>query len=158
MPIEIRFPGVFIEEIPSGVHTIQGVSTSVAAFIGRSLRGPMQSLGLLGSFADFVRLYGGLWSESTLGYAVAQFYDNGGSQAVVVRVHNGATAARAVVSEGGLGLIAATEGQWGNALRARVDVPTPGSRLFDLAVKDLEGGSTEVFEKLSVDPTHPRFV
>jgi uncharacterized protein len=158
MPTEISFPGVFIEEIPSGVHTIEGVSTSVAAFIGRSLRGPVQSPGLLGSFADFVRLYGGLWTESTLGYAVAQFYDNGGSQAVVVRVHNGATAARAVVSEGGLGLIAANEGQWGNALRARVDVPTPGSRLFDLAVKDLEAGSTEAFEKLSVDQTHPRFV
>jgi uncharacterized protein len=158
MSAEINVPGVFIEEIPSGVHTTQGVATSIAAFIGRSLRGPTESPGSVGSFADFVRLYGGLWAQSTLGYAVAQFYNNGGSQAVVVRVHNGATAARAVVSEGGLGLIAADEGQWGNALRARVDVPAPGSRLFDLAVKDLGAGSTEVFEKLSVDPANPRFV
>ena len=158
MPIEISFPGVFIEEIPSGVHTIEGVSTSVAAFIGRSLRGPRQSPGSVGSFADFVRSYGGLWAGSTLGYAVQQFFNNGGSQAVVVRVHNAAAAARAVISEGGLGLIAADEGQWGNALRARVDVPAPGSGLFDLTVKDLGTGASEVFEKLSVDPASPRFV
>ncbi len=40
MPSDLTYPGVYIEEIPSEVRTITGVSTSVTAFIGRTLRGP----------------------------------------------------------------------------------------------------------------------
>ena len=31
MPVAPTYPGVYIEEIPSGVHTITGVSTSITA-------------------------------------------------------------------------------------------------------------------------------
>jgi uncharacterized protein len=65
---------------------IDGVATSITAFIGSALRGPTELPGSVNSFADFERLYGGLWAQSTLGYAVQQFFLNGGSQASIVRV------------------------------------------------------------------------
>jgi phage tail sheath protein FI len=65
---------------------INGVATSITAFIGSALRGPTELPGSVNSFADFERLYGGLWAQSTLGYAVQQFFLNGGSQALIVRV------------------------------------------------------------------------
>lgn len=40
MPVTLSYPGVYIEEVPSGVRTITGVATSITAFIGRTLRGP----------------------------------------------------------------------------------------------------------------------
>jgi phage tail sheath protein FI len=67
-------------------HPITGVATSITAFIGSALRGPTDMPGSVNSFADFERLYGGLWAQSTLGYAVQQFFLNGGSQALIVRV------------------------------------------------------------------------
>ena len=67
-------------------HPITGVATSITAFIGSALRGPTNMPGSVNSFADFERLYGGLWAPSTLGYAVQQFFLNGGSQALIVRV------------------------------------------------------------------------
>ena len=86
MPITPTYPGVYVEEIPSGVRTITGVATSVTAFIGRTLRGPVNQAVTINSFADFERIFGGLWVESSLGYAVRDFYLNGGSQAVIVRL------------------------------------------------------------------------
>jgi uncharacterized protein len=65
---------------------INGVATSITAFIGSALHGPTDVPGSVNSFADFERLYGGLWTQSTLGYAVQQFFLNGGSQALIVRV------------------------------------------------------------------------
>ena len=65
---------------------IDVVATSITAFIGSAPRGPTELPGSVNSFADFERLYGGLWAQSTLGYAVQQFFLNGGSQALIVRV------------------------------------------------------------------------
>jgi hypothetical protein len=65
---------------------INGVATSITAFIGSALRGPTELPGSVNSFNDFERLYGGLWAPSRLGYAVQQFFLNGGSQALIVRV------------------------------------------------------------------------
>src|SRR5215210_4826537 len=88
MPITPTYPGVYIEEIPSGVRTIVGVATSITAFLGRALRGPTNEPVTINSFGDFERVFGGLWVESTLGYAVRDFYLNGGSQAIIVRLYN----------------------------------------------------------------------
>jgi phage tail sheath protein FI len=86
MPVQPTYPGVYIEEIPSGVRTITGVATSIAAFVGRARRGPVNEPVTLNSFGDFERIFGGLWADSTLGYAVRGFYLNGGGQAVIVRL------------------------------------------------------------------------
>lgn len=86
MPVSLKFPGVYIQEIPSGVRTITGVATSIAAFVGRALRGPLNDPVTIQNFGDFERIFGGLWLESTLGYAVRDFYLNGGGTALIVRL------------------------------------------------------------------------
>src|SRR4028119_1906103 len=87
MPTPLTYPGVYIEEIPSGVRTITGVATSITAFVGRTQRGPVDEPITINSFSDFERMFGGLWAESTLSYAVRDFYLNGGSQAIIVRLY-----------------------------------------------------------------------
>src|SRR5215831_7497051 len=88
MPVLATYPGVYIQEIPSGVHTITGVATSITAFIGSALRGPDNLPVTINSYGDFERIFGGLWVGSTLGYAVRDFFLNGGAQAIVVRLYN----------------------------------------------------------------------
>jgi len=88
MPSTLTYPGVYIEEIPSGVRTITGVATSVTAFIGRAPRGPVNEPVTINSFGDFERTFGGLWLKSTMSYAVRDFYLNGGSQAIIIRLYH----------------------------------------------------------------------
>ena len=68
MPVTPTYPGVYIEEISSGVRTITGVATSITAFIGRALTGPINESIVINSYSDFERSFGGLWLESTLGF------------------------------------------------------------------------------------------
>ena len=246
MPATLSYPGVYIEEIPSGVHTITGVATSITAFIGRALRGPTNEAITINSYADFERIFGGLWIESRLGYAVHDFYLNGGSQAIIVRLFHpffasdaeradaldaaqdaaaaaaaevsssvatpltvaqkarnsetaetvavrktaadtvasaaeaaalasGATLAsvsaaanaaigiaapqtKAIIDANGLPLVAVSEGEWGNYLRARVDNNVAGgvTNLFNLSLRDDKTGQIEVFRNVSITPGHPR--
>ncbi|HEV7661608.1 MAG TPA: phage tail sheath C-terminal domain-containing protein [Allosphingosinicella sp.] len=122
MPVAVSYPGVYIEEIPSGVRTITGVATSITAFLGRTVTGPINEPVTVNSFGDFERRFGGLAADSPLGYAVRDFYVNGGSTALIVRLFNGvAEDASAKLTVGGLALAAATPGKWGNKLRAVVD-------------------------------------
>jgi uncharacterized protein len=86
MPVNPTYPGVYVEEIPSGVRTITGVATSITAFIGRAMRGPANVATTIESFADFERIFGGLWLSSSMGYSVNDFYQNSGNQAVIVRL------------------------------------------------------------------------
>ena len=39
MPATLTYPGVYIEEVPSGVRTISGVATSITAFVGWLAKG-----------------------------------------------------------------------------------------------------------------------
>src|SRR5262245_66652558 len=87
------YPGVYIREIPSGVHTITGVATSITAFIGRAPRGPANAATVVNSFADYERQFGGLSCLSTMSFAVRHFFLNGGRPAIIVRVQNGETLA-----------------------------------------------------------------
>ena len=98
MPVIPTYPGVYIEEIPSGVRTITGVATSITAFIGRAKRGLVNEPVRIQSFSDFDRQFGGLWTKSTMSYAVQQYFLNGGQDAIIVRVHNGATTANLSLS------------------------------------------------------------
>lgn len=86
MPVQPTYPGVYIEEIPSGVRTITGVATSITAFIGRAQRGETNKAITINSFGDFERIFGGLWLHSRLGFPVRDFYLNGGSQAIIIRL------------------------------------------------------------------------
>jgi phage tail sheath protein FI len=142
MPVTTTYPGVYIEEIPSGVRTITGVATSVTAFIGRALRGPVNQPVMIHSFGEFERTFGGLWASTPLSYAVRDFYQNGGSQALVVRLYKQQgqnsglavadlsaasptvarrRAAAAAPSAAPLAIRAIDPGAWGNGLRITVD-------------------------------------
>ena len=173
MPATLNFPGVYIDELPSGVRTISGVATSITAFIGRALRGKLNEPTTISSFGDFERVFGGLWQDSTLGYAVRAYFQNGGSQAVVVRLFHerDKTNSTASVVVGGaaaekLTLQAASPGRWGEGLRAAVDhdvtaaaaqrVGLPVSDLFNLTVTDTTGGASEVLRNVTFRANHPR--
>jgi uncharacterized protein len=159
MPVALSYPGVYLEELPSSVRTITGVATSIAAFVGQAAKGPVNTPVTVTSYADFERVFGGLWINSRLGYAVSNFYQNGGTTAVIVRIiHSDATAA--TISPGGLSLLAASEGQWGNNLAAVVDTHVQAAvatqfgvttaDLFNLSVRDSGTGAIEVYRNLTV--------
>lgn len=170
---EIKHPGVFVEEIPRGPRPIEGVPTSITAFVGRTWRGPIDEPVHLTSLADYERQFGGLWRESTLGFAVKQFFENGGAQAIVVRVATpaGELAARSAIIrlEGGEVFRAASPGSWGLNLKVAIDrAELTDDKLFNLTVmddaesrrdSDQRGGSgeTERFTNLSVDPASAQF-
>ena len=160
MPVTVTYPGVYIEEVPSAVRTITGVSTSITAFIGRARRGPVNQATVIHSFGEFERVFGGLWGQSALGYAVQHYFLNGGATAVIVRVHGGATAST-VDFGGGLTLAAANPGAWGNQLRARVDHDTADpadTTAFNLSVMDLATRIVETHRNVSTSATSARNV
>jgi phage tail sheath protein FI len=81
-------PGVYVEELPFGAASIDGVETSTAGFVGPVSRGPCRAVRVR-SFADFERAFGGLEAGSDLGYAVLSFFAGGGRDAWVAGVRPG---------------------------------------------------------------------
>ncbi len=161
------YPGVYIEEIPSGVHTITGVATSITAFIGRARKGKLDDPVLVQSYSDYEREFGGLWENSTMSFAVQQYFAHGGKDALIVRVSNGALSATISLPTASSTLVlrAANEGDWGESLQASVDYDTKDPvTLFNLKVQELGSpGSTEVvseemFRNLSMDSTSATFI
>ena len=93
MSFATPYPGVYLREISSGVRTITGVATSITAFIGRAARGPVNKAVTINNFGDFERIFGGLDVNCLMSYAVRDFYLNGGSQAIIVRLYRSSEAA-----------------------------------------------------------------
>lgn len=120
MPVSPTYPGVYVEEIPSSVRTIVGVPTSVTAFIGRAERGPVDDPVVINNWGDFERRFGGLQVDYPMSYAVQDFFLNGGSQAVIVRLFKGS--GTAALAAGDFKVAAVNPGTWGNALEVTVDV------------------------------------
>ncbi len=155
------YPGVYIQELPSPVHTIAGVATSIAAFVGYTARGIDDRAQNIFSFSDFERLYGGLASDSELSYAVAQFFQNGGTQAYVVRVKaHGATPSS--VTFDGLTFTALSTGAWTNGqLLIDVDLQnidlTADPEAFNLTVTDLAGQTSESFANVTLKTSATRY-
>ncbi len=178
MPATLTYPGVYVEEIPSGVHTITGVATSITAFIGRAARGQIDEATTINSFGDYERNFGGLSLLSTMSFAVRDFYLNGGSQAVIVRVVNGGLTARATLPTDAssppstippgdnLLLDASSPGAWGNNLSVLVDHNTKDKAdpsLFNITVFETDPNTnqvvaTEKFLNVSVSALNARFV
>jgi Bacteriophage tail sheath protein len=96
MPPDLSHPGVFVEEIPTGARTIARVSTSVTAFIGAANCGRSYRAMRINSFSKFEQRFGGLIANYDFGYAVQQFFLNGGKEAWVVRVARQLTAAKVI--------------------------------------------------------------
>ncbi|HEY5775455.1 MAG TPA: phage tail sheath family protein, partial [Xanthomonadales bacterium] len=151
MPTTSSYPGVYIEEVPSGIRKITGVATSITAFIGRALRGPEDDPVRVQNFAEFERVFGDLWRDSTMTYVVQQFFQNGGRDALIVRVQNGGSAATLTLAAA-FKLVASSRGDWGEKLRIRVDHVTPdpsNTTLFNLTILDTGTGAMERFLNLS---------
>lgn len=171
MPVSLSYPGVYVEEVSSGVRTVVGVSTSVAAFIGRAKKGPENIATTINGFGEFERIFGGLWSDSSMSFAVRDFFLNGGGQAVIVRLfHRDEATPAATISVGVDSLpkledvrkitigewkfAAASPGKWGASLRVKISqAEGPGaaavakqmgldvSDLYNVTVRDSTPGA-----------------
>ncbi|MFO0943680.1 MAG: hypothetical protein U0930_23335 [Pirellulales bacterium] len=122
MPTQVSYPGVYIEEIPSGVRTISGVATSIACFIGWAPMGPTDRAVRIGSFSDYVRTYGLIHPNSYLGYAVKQFFSNGGSDAYILRVTKGDASQNEIgeCEAGGIKFKASSPGDWSRGYGVKI--------------------------------------
>jgi phage tail sheath protein FI len=165
MPVAPTYPGVYIEEIPSGVRTIVGVSTALTAFVGRAVAGPENEPIVINGFADYERTFGPLSLDSTMSYAVRDFFVNGGGQAVIVRLYHddpaGTLPIRTPFDIGGLTLEARNPGTWAENLRVEVitgadpDVATAlgltPDQLFHVTVRDVSpGGRVEQYRNVTL--------
>jgi len=178
MPVNVTYPGVYVEEIPSGVHTITGVATSTAAFVDAFARGPLNVPVQMLSLADFQKTFGGLSANSEASYGIQQFFLNGGSNAYVVRVigASAVTAAIALMDKPGGGvMLTASAGQmisgksvpnpglWGNNLRLDVDFNTTDpAKLFNLSVAEVDPNTgsvlaSESYRNLNMTSGDPAF-
>ncbi len=92
MAVKPTYPGVYIQEIDSGSRVVKGVPTSITAFVGRAERGPANQPITCFNFGDFDTMFGGLTIGMPMTYAVQDFFENGGSQAIIVRVCAGPAA------------------------------------------------------------------
>lgn len=168
MPPSLTYPGVYVYEIPSGVRTIMGVSTSVTAFVGTAKRGKIDEAVHILSISDYERIFGGLSSDSLMSYAVRQFFLNGGSDAWVVRLAKNAREATVTLDDKDdhnvLTINALDKGKAGNSIEVRVDYDTinPAST-FNLILKFTppdkpEDTITESYKNLSMNSQDPRYV
>lgn len=144
MPATYSYPGVYVEEIPSGVRTISGVSTADTAFVDVFARGPVDQATRITSWADFERTFGGLDPLSEGSYALQQFYLNGGQIAWVIRVDAYGAAAATLDLDGGspaqktLTVEAQNPGAWGNSIQVAVVSPTGSPNVFNLVVREVQ--------------------
>lgn len=163
--VQVSYPGVYIQEVPSGVRTISGVSTSIGAFLGRASKGPIDRAVRLFSIADFTRSFGDPHPASALADSVKLFFNNGGTDCYVVRIARNASPAEVTIEnlEGHnvLTTRAKASGTFGNTIRLEVDYRTSNpDETFNLRVVLEEGGvavQNESFTGLSMDPVSPRF-
>ncbi|WP_329395424.1 phage tail sheath family protein [Streptomyces melanogenes] len=86
-------PGVYVEEVASGSRPIEGVGTSVAAFVGLAPTGPLNEPTLVTNWTQYVAAFGDFSDGYYLAHSVYGFFNNGGSAAYVVRVGGSADGA-----------------------------------------------------------------
>ena len=172
MSVAVTYPGVYIQEVPSGVRTITSVGTSITAFVDFFREGPMNRATEVFGMSDFQRLFGGLDTRSEASYALQQFFLNGGSSALVVRCASGSVASArveigltATPNTVGLVLTARSPGAWGNHLRATIDHATadPGTQ-FNLTITRYASADAnaavvgqETFLNLTLNSAGPRY-
>jgi phage tail sheath protein FI len=155
-------------EQPGSVRVIARATTNIAAFVGRALKGPVNEPVPVRSFADYARVFGGLWQPSTLSYAVEQFFENGGRCAIIVRVVNGARPPTLTLPAASGKLVLRGVGAGSREfLRASVDYDTIEAKeadRFNLVVQRVRTAGSEqiedqeIFRRLSVTPGADRFI
>jgi hypothetical protein len=164
------YPGVYVEEISSGVRPITTASTSTAAFIGEAEKGSLTEAVKIYNFTQFQSLYGGFIPGGPyLAHAVYQFFNNGGAQCYIIRVAGDGikTASiglkdRAVGNDTKLSLTikADSPGIWGNRIEVVVkDGTRDRGNEFNLEVYyDGEDKPRETYANLSMAVGMSNFV
>ena len=163
--VQPTYPGVYVQELPSGVRTISGVATSVTAFVGYTARGLDNRATRLFSYADYERSFGGLAADSELSYSVQHFFANGGGEAIVVRVPKADAVAAAITARDvddklAVRFTALSKGEWGNAVTvdvAHVAADASG-KTFDLTITDQRTGVVEAFSGVTMDSSLSNYV
>lgn len=166
----VTYPGVYMQEVSSGVRPIQTAGTSTAAFIGMAEKGELEGAQKIYNFTQYRNLFGGFTNYSYLTHAVYQFFNNGGGQCYVVRVAgDGATAASLTLKDRSadvaarrpaLNIEAMSPGAWGNQLGLVIsDGVNDAANEFNLALFQ-EGveAPLEIFENLSMNPAASNYV
>jgi hypothetical protein len=160
--------GITVSEAVGPDQPIVRLPTATTGFVGRTLRGPVNQPVRVRSYAAFQQVFGGLWQPSMLAYAVEQFFDNGGREAVIVRVVNGGAPSTISLPCGDavLTLEALSPGSR-EVLRASVDydniTPNEDDR-FNLVIQRVRARASEhvedqeIFRRLSVAPGATRHV
>jgi len=164
---QVTYPGVYVEEVPSGARPIAAASTSIAAFLGVAERGPVGEAVKIFNFTEYQNRYGGFIPNSFLSHAVYQFFNNGGTQCYIVRVASAnATRANIVLRDraaanpqASLTIAASSPGVWGNQLAVVIANGTNDPlNEFNLAVfQQDELIPLERFDNLSMVPGAPNF-
>lgn len=147
---------------------IARLPSAVTAFVGRTLKGPVQRPVAVASFAEFQQVFGGLWQPSTLSYAVEQFFDHGGGRAIIVRVANGARPPTITLPAGAGALrLAGVNPGSREYLRASVDydgIPEGDTDRFNLVVQRVRSAASEliedqeIFRRVSLRPDSGRLL
>ena len=137
--VQLTYPGIYVQEIPSGFRAISGVSTSIAVFVGMAKRGPLLEPTRVLGFKDYERIFSPDTSQGEMADQVRQFFINGGEEAFIVRIADGALEAtvglRNADGDVVLGLQSRDAGLDANQLRVRVDYNTSSpERTFNLTI------------------------
>jgi hypothetical protein len=161
-----RLTGIQVSEEAGSSQSISETPTAITAFVGRCLRGPVNRAVRIASFAEFQRLFGGLWQPSTLSYAVEQYFENGGRIAIIVRVDNGARCCTLSLAAGNQSLVLqALAPGTREFLRAAVDYDGIGDNeedLFNLVLQRVRTPGSEhiedqeIYRRVSVSPDAQR--
>jgi len=173
----LTYPGVYVEEVSSGVRPLEIAGTSTAAFVGLAERGPDTGAPRVTSWAQFQREFGSFIIDGHMPLSVFQFFNNGGRQCYVIRMtRDDADAASVTVQNradpptAGLVLEASSPGAWGNFLVAQIrNGSADPDNEFRISIrrqpdatvvpKDFLGTEpVEDFDDLSMDPDAPNFV
>jgi phage tail sheath protein FI len=171
MPARLH-PGVYVEEVPSGARSIEGVGTSTTIFVGDAERGPLEPTMIKG-IADYERAFGGYrrvgpnTPRCRLRHAMDAFFSNGGTTAYILRaVENGITPAYGIRADtGGQAHIrASSPGAWSQSLGIvfgeSSDNINTHFRIFVTYTAPGAAAATvvETFDRLSFDPASEGFV
>lgn len=167
---EYLSPGVYVEEVSSGIKPIEGVGTSTGAFIGIAERGPIGKPMLIANWTQYTSTFGGFIAGGYLAYAVYQFFNEGGTRCYVIRaakaladdpatagVNEARPLAKATVTASSVRVSANSEGTWGNALGVKLEAETatsPRAGYFKLSILH-NGEVAETFDNLTLDDSQP---